>query len=77
MCEDHEKSLNQLEPQVTPEYFDYMCSRWKSLKSSNIFNWDTQLDTFVHSDKDKVAGGHFTKEVHIEFANYVYNSIKL
>lgn len=77
MCEDFKKSLEHLKPQVTPQYFDYMCSRWEHLKSLDIFNWDTQLDSFVHNNTDKLGGGHFTKKVHIEFANYVYKSIKV
>lgn len=76
MFEDFERRLKEISSQVTPQYFDYMCSRWEHLKSLDIFNWDTQLDSFVQNDTDTLGGGHFAKKVHIEFANYVYNSIK-
>lgn len=65
-----------LKENVSIQYYEYMESRWNSLKNCSIFNWNTSMSDFSMFPNSTLGGGHFCKKVHEDFATFVYNDIE-
>jgi hypothetical protein len=76
MWEDIPSAILNLKDHVTMNYYDYMTTRWNSIKESKIFNWEKKLADYAKFPNCSLGGGHYTQKVHIDFAKYVYEDTK-